>query len=568
MNNSRTTSRLAKRFATGLGVVVLASSVAIPAGGAKQVPSAAAKNNLTIMIQEPNAGWCNQDSPGVDQVAAKNAVLETLTMKNDKDKIVPYLAEAFSANADKTQWTFKLRSGILFTDGEELSSDTVQMNLLANNGMIQSVTKQLYGKAMGQAGSLPAIAWLDQMGVNSKSGAAAIGAAWAKYFKKIDKYNFVITLAKPDPNFPYKFWSEGRPTIMSTKALLDPNCGTTVVVGTGPFKVKSKGVDQNTTVLEANTNYWRSTKANPLPKAQEVTFKVVGDAAQRVNALRSGQADIATFGSTAGVQLNLIKTLKSKITLVAGKQEVTWNAHLNTTALPFKSKNAREALGYAFDGETFVKVMTKGNAIAAKSIAPSMHPYFVPNQTKTFDLAKAKASVIAYKAETGKDLEVVMPITTTTDSLKQAQLVCKFVEAAGAKCSIMSPVTSSQYILRGFGLQQQLSVFNVAAGTSASFTNLFSTATDLELSGFRLTNPTLAACFDTARQTDTKAAYKPCVTELQSNSYWIPMYTESGFLAYRNEIKGIGATTLLGGGLRPIIGPSGFDFASAVKPAK
>jgi ABC-type transport system substrate-binding protein len=568
MNNSRTTSRFAKRFATGLGVVVLASSVAIPAGGAKQVPSAAAKNNLTIMIGEPNAGWCNQDSPGVDQVAAKNAVLETLTIKNDKDKIVPYLAEAFSSNADKTQWTIKLRSGILFTDGEELTSDTMQMNFLALNGMIRSVTTQLYGKAMGQAGSLPAIAWLDQMGVSSKSSPAAIGAAWAKFFKKVDKYSFVITLAKPDPNWPYRLWAEGRTTIMSTKALLDPNCGTTVVVGTGPFKIKSKGIDQNTTVLEANTKYWRSTKANPLPKAQEVTFKTVGDAAQRVNALRSGQADIATFGSTSGVQLNLLKTLKSKITLVAGKQEVTWNAHLNTTALPFKSKNAREALAYAFDGETFVKVMTKGNAIAAKSVAPSMHPYFIPNQTKTFDLAKAKASVAAYKAETGKDLEIVIPITTTVESLKQAQLMCKFLEAAGSKCSIMSPVTSSQYILRGFGLQQQMSVFNVAAGTSASFTNLFSTPTDLELSGFRFTNPTLAACFDTARQTDTKAAYKPCVTELQANSFWVPMYTESGFVAYRNEVTGIGATTLLGGGKRPIVGPTGFDFASATKPAK
>jgi len=568
MNNSRTTSRFAKRFATGLGVVILASSVAIPAGGAKQVPSAAAKNNLTIMIGEPNAGWCNQDSPGIDQVAAKNAVLETLTIKNDKGKIVPYLAEAFTGSADKTQWTVKLRSGILFSDGEELTSDTMQMNFLALNGMIQGVTKQLYGKAMGQAGSLPAIAWLDQMGVNSKSGAAAIGAAWAKFFKKVDKYTFVITLAKPDPNWPYRLWAEGRTTIMSTKALLDPNCGTTVVVGTGPFKVKSKGIDQNTTVLEANTNYWRSTKANPLPKAQEVTFKTVGDAAQRVNALRSGQADIATFGSTSGVQLNLLKTLKSKITLVAGAQEVTWNAHLNTTALPFKSKNAREAFAYAFDGETYVKVMTKGNAIAAHSIAPSVHPYYVPNQSLKFNLAKAKASAAAYKTETGKDLEIVIPITTTVESLKGAQLMCKFMAAAGIPCTTMSPVTSSQYILRGFGLQQQMSVFNVAAGNSASFTNLFSTPTDLELSGFRFTNPTLATCFDTARQTDTAAAYKPCVTELQANSFWVPMYTESGFIAYRKEVTGIGATPLLGGGMRPIVGPTGFDFASATKPAK
>lgn len=568
MNNSRTISRFAKRLATGLGVVILASSVAIPAGGAKQVPSAATKNNLTIMIGEPNAGWCNQDSPGIDQVAAKNAVLETLTIKNDKDKIVPYLAKEISGSADKTTWTVKLREGIFFTDNEELTSDTMQMNFLALNGMIQAVTKQLYGKAMGQAGSLPAIAWLDQMGVNKNSGAAAIGAAWAKFFKKVDKYTFVITLAKPDPNWPYRLWAEGRTTIMSTKALLDPNCGTTVVVGTGPFKVKSKGIDQNTTVLEANPKYWRSTATNPLPKAQEVTFKTVGDAAQRVNALRSGQADIATFGSTSGVQLNLLKTLKSKITLVAGKQEVTWNAHLNTTALPFKSKNAREAFAYAFDGETYVKVMTKGNAIAAHSIAPSVHPYFVPNQSLKFNLAKAKASAAAYKTETGKDLEIVIPITTTVESLKGAQLMCKFMAAAGISCTTMSPVTSSQYILRGFGLQQQMSVFNVAAGTSASFTNLFSTPTDLELSGFRFTNPTLAACFDTARQTDTAAAYKPCVAELQANSFWVPMYTESGYIAYRNEVKGIGATPLLGGGMRPIVGPTGFDFASATKPAK
>jgi hypothetical protein len=46
------------------------------------------------------------------------------------------------------------------------------------------------------------------------------------------------------------------------------------------------------------------------------------------------------------------------------------------------------------------------------------------------------------------------------------------------------------------------------------------------------------------------------------------MYTESGFVAYRNEVTGIGATTLLGGGKRPIVGPTGFDFASATKPAK
>ena len=560
MNNSRTTSRFAKRFATGLGVVVLASSVAIPAGGAKQAPSAAEKNNLTIMIGEPDADWCNQGSPGVDQVAAKNAVLETLTILNDQNKVVPYLAKTVTASADKKVWTIVLREGIKFHDGEELTSATVETNVLANNGLIQAFTG---GK--GPAASLPAIAWLDYMGVNSKSGTAAIVGAWGKFFKKVDKYTVQFTLPVSNPSFSYNLWAEGRSTIASTKMLLDPKCGTTVVSGTGPFMVKSKGIDKNTTVLEANPNYWRSTATNKLPKAKQVTFSVVGDAAQRVNALDKGQADIATFGATAGVQINKLKTLKN-VTLAQGPQNVSWNFHLNTFALPFKSKNAREAFAQAFDSATFVKVMTQGNGIAADGIASKSHPYYQPNQSLKFNVAKAKASAAAYKTEIGKDLEVVVPITTTTESLKSAQLVCKMMKAAGISCTIMAPVTSSQYILRGFGLQQQMSVFNVVAGTSASFTNLFSTATDLELSGFRITNPALAACFTAAKAVDTRAAYKPCSVELQKESYWVPQYVEGGFVAWNNKVTGVGATPLLAGGKRPLVGPTGFDFASVTKP--
>ena len=133
--------------------------------------------------------------------------------------------------------------------------------------------------------------------------------------------------------------------------------------------------------------------------------------------------------------------------------------------------------------------------------------------------------------------------------------------AAGIACSISSPVTSTQYILRGFALQQQMSFFNVVAGTSASFANLFSTATDLELSGFRFTNPALAACFTTARSTDTRPGYRPCVQELQTNSYWIPGYIEGQTVAVAKGTK-VGTSKLPNGATRPILLPSGIDFAS------
>ena len=79
MNKKLGSSRIGKRLAVALGVALAASTVAVPSSGAAKI-SAAAKNDLLIMINEPDAGWCNQDSPGIDQVAAKNSVLETLTI--------------------------------------------------------------------------------------------------------------------------------------------------------------------------------------------------------------------------------------------------------------------------------------------------------------------------------------------------------------------------------------------------------------------------------------------------------------------------------------------------------
>ena len=552
MINGKHKSRFAKQFAIGLGVALAVSTIAVPVSGAKQAPKAAAKNDLTIMIGEPNGGWCNQDSPGVDQIAAKNSVFETLTILNKDNKIVPYLAKSVVGSNESKTWTITLREGIMFHDGEELTAATVQMNLMANLGIIRPFT----GK--GQAGSLPAIAWQEIMPTMSP-------AQWASNVKIISKYVLQVNLAVKRPNFPYSLWSVGRPTIASTKTLQNPNCGNTMGAGTGPFMISSKGVDQFTTVLKANPKYWRSTPANKLPKASTVTFKVVGDAAQRVNALRKGQADIASFGATSGQQLNLLKTLKSKITLVEGPRETTWNMHLNATRLPFANKDAREAFAYAFDTNSYTKLMTKGNGSPAYQLAVKEHPYYQTRGALKFNLAKAKASVAKYTAATGKSLDVVVPINTTTESLKGAQAICKMLKAAGMNCSISPPVTSQQYILRGFGLQQQMSFFNVVAGRSADFSNLFSTNTNLELSGFRFVNPGLAKCFADAAEVDTRKAYAKCVLELQSQSYWIPGYVEGGFLAWTNTTKGIGTTPLPGGGVRPIISGSGFDIASVTK---
>ena len=590
MSQTSTKSGLFRKVSIGLGLALAVSTVGISGSSAKSVPQAKRSGkDMIVLIAEKDAGWCTQDSPGGGQIGASGSVLESLTIKNNKGDIVPYLAESVtSSNGDKT-WTIKLRSGITYSDGTPLDADNVIANFrsLAGIGLLYK---------SGPAPDLPAIAWQQSFDIPgmtglkamltglAKSGPAFLAtskeygkmlAGEKKAFVKIDSLTVQANLVVPRPNFNYNLWSEGRVRMMSTKSLGNAACGKTMAIGTGPFKIKSKGIDPFVTELVANPTYWRQDKTGrKLPYADSLTFKVVQDGGQRVNAVSKGQADIALFGATSGQQLNRVKdSLKGKVTLYEGPRETNWAFHFNTMKAPFNNILAREAFSYALDRETMAKVACKGNCEAAVAMAPKMHPYFSKKGAITFDLAKAKAKAKAYKAETGKALEFQMPITDTTESTTDANLVCGMMKAAGIGCTLMAPTTSAAYISRAFQFGQQVTWFNVMAGKYAEFANLFSTTSDLELSGYRLPaavggvgDGALAACFDKAWETSSPAnnTLKACAEQLQAKSYWTGVYTEGLFAAVSNKVTGFGETVLPNGNKRAGLIAGNFDAASLI----
>lgn len=590
MNQTSTKSGLFRKLSIGLGLALAVSTVGISGSNAKSVPQAKrTSKDMIILIAEKDAGWCTQDSPGGGQIGASGSVLESLTIKNNKGDIVPYLAESVTASNGNKTWTIKLRSGITYSDGTPLNAD----NLIANFRSLAGIGL-LYKS--GPAPSLPAIAWQQSFDIPGFAGLKKMLTGYAtsgpgflatsadygkmlagekKAFVKIDDLTVQANLVVPRPNFAYNLWSEGRVRMMSTASLADAKCGKTMAVGTGPFKIKSKGIDPFVTELVKNTTYWRKDAAGKqLPYADSVTFKVVQDGGQRVNAMAKGQADVALFGATSGQQLNRIKdTLKDKMSLYVGPRETNWAFHLNTFKAPFNNLLAREAFAYALDRETFAKISCKGNCEAAIAMAPKMHPYFSKKGAITFDLAKAKAKAAAYKKETGKALEFQMPISDSTESTTDANLVCGMMKAAGIGCTLMAPITSSAYISRAFEFGQQVTWFNVMAGKYAEFANLFSTTSDLELSGYRLPKAVggvgdgqLAACFDKAWETSspTNNTLKACAEELQSKSYWTGVYTEGLFAAVSNKVTGFGETTLPNGNKRAGLIAGNFDVASLI----
>lgn len=509
MKNHKVQMRRNAAFVMAVAMVTSLSWIA-PTNAA---PAKIKGNNLVVAIDEFDAGLCLQDSPGAGQGLIKASVSENLFAVNNKGKTVPYLAKSVGNSADFKTWKFTLREGIFFHDGEELTAATVATNVAGNLGL---TTKA----------SLPAIAWQDAFG-----GVTSL-AQFAAKVQPLSKYVIQFNLGSPRPNLP-DLLNGFRSNLLSSKTIANPKCGVTVLAGTGPFMIQSKGTDNTKTVLVANPNYWRKdAQGKSLPKAKTLTFLTVVDASQRRAALLKGQVHLATFGATSGNLLNQMKKDKG-LDLFEGPRDMTWSLHLNSAVAPFNNRNARLAFSYAIDREAVVKILTKGNSDPAYCFGATYHPYNISKGGKKcapYDLKKAKGYVAAYQQETGKQMAVVLPTTESQESIKYHQAVCGMIVKAGATCALMPPVNATAYILRGFALRQQVSNFNVVFGYSANFANLFATKTNLELSGFRFTNPGLAACFQEAQRTAAKAKYQKCVAVLHGDAYWVPQYTEGPWL--------------------------------------
>jgi peptide/nickel transport system substrate-binding protein len=590
MNQTSTKSGLFRKFSIGMGIALAVSTIGVSASSAKSAPQAKrTAKDIIILIGEKDASWCSQDSPGGGQIGASGSVLESLTIMNNKGDIVPYLAESVKASNGYKTWTIKLRSGIKYSDGTPFDADNVIANFRALAGIgalytggpipqLPSIAWQQSFDIPGYAGMVKMFTGIATKGLSFLATSADYGKMLAgekKAFVKKDDLTVELNLVVARPNLNYNLWANGRTRMMSTKSLASKTCGTTTAVGTGPFMIKSKGIDPFVTELVKNPNYWRKDKAGKqLPYANSLTFKVVLDGGQRVNAMAKGQADIALFGATSGQQLNRVKdSLKGKVTLYQGPRETNWAIHFNTFKAPFNNLLAREAFAYALDRVSFAKVACKGNCEGAIAMAPKMHPFFSKKGAITFNLAKAKAKAKAYKTATGKALAFQMPITDSTESTNDANLICGMMKKAGIGCTLMAPITSTAYIARAFELNQQVTWFNVMSGKNAEFALLFTGVSDLELSGYRLPKAVggqgdaqLAVCFDKAWETSSKFknTLKPCAEELQSKTYWTGVFTEGLFAAVSKKVTGFGETLLPNGNKRAGLVAGNFDVASVI----
>lgn len=213
---------------------------------------------VTIGLEAEATGlrpW--EDACSAPCYAMMRAIYDPIVEQDVEGKYQPYLAESITPNADFTVWTVVLRPGVTFHNGVALTAQTI-----ADMFVIQ------------QAGAAAA----GQISASGLTGVEATGDMEVTY-----------TLGKQNSAFPAFLQTAPIGFVFDpAAAAADPDGYSTAPIGTGPFSIGSRDLD-NETVVVRNPDYWGTDPdGNQLPFLDSISFRPIPDEGSRLDALLSG----------------------------------------------------------------------------------------------------------------------------------------------------------------------------------------------------------------------------------------------------------------------------------------
>ena len=264
----------------------------------------------------------------------------------------PSLAESWQVSPDGKQYSFTLRKGVKFHNGDTLTSEDVKFSFERYKGASAQAIKDRVA-AVETPDPLHVRfrlknPWPDFMTFYT----AASGAGWIvpkKYVEKVGDDGF-----KKAP------------------------------VGAGPYKFVSfsPGIEL---VMEAFDGYWRKT-----PSVKRLVFKVITDETTRLAALKRGEIDIVySIRGELAEELQKTPGLSLKPTVIQSPQWVSMLDQWDPKS-PWHDRRVRLAANLAIDRKAINQAITLGHSRLTYSIIPSTFDYYWQPPTYAFDPAQAK----------------------------------------------------------------------------------------------------------------------------------------------------------------------------------
>jgi peptide/nickel transport system substrate-binding protein len=352
---SPTTRREFLKHAAALGITASAANTLFMRDPLIVTAAPSTKRGGMVRVmghQEVTSLSPDDDSPSVHWVLVTqihNALIEG----NEYNVLERVLAENYSVMPDGLRYTFRLRRGVKFHDGSELTAEDV---------------KYTYEWYMNPAN-------------------AAIGASVFKSVDRVetpDKYTVVVRMKEPFAPF---LVNTATTFIYSAKyhGRIGEKAYKSQPMGTGPFKLREWRPNEYT-IVDAFDQHFRGR-----PNIDAFRQDVVPEASVRTIGLRTGTSDSATWPLLA--EDNLAFEANANYTVFRTSSTGVNHFPLNNKLPQLSDKRVRQAMMHAIDRQRLIDDVFRGTAIIADSIyPPSMRTWYDRTLKKyPYDQARARS---------------------------------------------------------------------------------------------------------------------------------------------------------------------------------
>jgi len=438
-------------------------------------------------------------------------VYDTLVVRRGIDVFVPGLATEWQYSDENKALTLTLRQGVRFTDGTDFDGAAVKANF--------------------------------------ERGQRTAGSPWSAFYQLIDhiqvleKYKLRLSLKVPNPAL-VEYLSTNPGMMVSPKALADPATLAFGPVGTGGWLLdQSQSVRGDRYTYVRNESYW-----NPDEQpVNTVVIRQMTDSAARVNALRTGQIDVAAITQTQGDALEKLgfKVMPTNMVLyMVG----IWDAD-GTVVPALKNPQVREAIRLAINRKAVLKVIFSDRGTFGLNFYPkgaSGHSQALEELT-SHDLSAAKELMAKAGYESGFDVDTVVQ----TNNARLAEVIAGELAKIGVRLNVtVMPDVGSFHV----AVHQKKSPVGIYAHQMALPLSLYSSLMHPKgrYNPFEITHEKMDAVIDEAARSDEKQAAALYAQVFESivgeQAIVIPIVNAQILAAMRKGISA-GATTYTDAGL-------------------
>ena len=324
------------------------------------------------------------------------------------------LAEDYTISDDGKTFTFKLRKGVKFHNGREMTAEDVKYSLdRVTNPATQSPGAGFFGSIKG----------FDKMADGSAKSLEGVTV--------VDPYTIKFELTRPDATFLHVMAINFSFVVPKEEVEKWGADFGKHPVGTGAFKLGEWTLGQKL-VFERNKDYWNA----GLPKLDQITFEVGQEPVVALLRLQKGEVDVAGDGIPPAKFLEVKNDPTYAKLIVEGGQLHTGYVTMKTTMKPFDNVKVRQADNMAINKDRIIRIIN-GRAVPANQPLPPTMPGFAKDyEGYKYDVEGAKR--LLAEAGLADGFETELYVYNTDPQPRIAQAIQQDLAAIGIKAEIKS----------------------------------------------------------------------------------------------------------------------------------